>query len=85
MRKSNGNRYSEEFKQGAVKLVLEDKQSPSRKNGHEKAILSGMNRRISLKCVTMPRYLPQAALLESLAAYTFGAIQPRAECGRTAL
>jgi transposase len=27
MRKSNGNRYSEEFKQGAVKLVLEDKQS----------------------------------------------------------
>lgn len=27
MGKSNGNRYSEEFRQGAVKLVLENKQS----------------------------------------------------------
>ncbi|MFT9057727.1 MAG: transposase [Ethanoligenens sp.] len=27
MGKSNGNRYSEEFKQGAIKLVLENKQS----------------------------------------------------------
>ncbi len=27
MGNSNGNRYSEEFKQGAVKLVLENKQS----------------------------------------------------------
>lgn len=27
MEKSKGTRYSEEFKQGAVKLVLEDKQS----------------------------------------------------------
>lgn len=27
MGKNNGNRYSEEFKQGAVKLVLENKQS----------------------------------------------------------
>lgn len=27
MGRSNGNRYSEEFKQGAIKLVLENKQS----------------------------------------------------------
>lgn len=27
MEKNNGNRYSEEFKQGAIKLVLENKQS----------------------------------------------------------
>ena len=27
MGKSNGNRYSEKFKQGAVKLVLENKQN----------------------------------------------------------
>lgn len=27
MGNSNGNRYSEEFKQGAIKLVLENKQS----------------------------------------------------------
>ena len=27
MNNSNGNRYSEEFKQGAIKLVLENKQS----------------------------------------------------------
>lgn len=27
MGKRNGNRYSEEFKQGAIKLVLENKQS----------------------------------------------------------
>lgn len=27
MGKSNGNRYSEEFKQGAVKLVLKNKQN----------------------------------------------------------
>ena len=31
------------------------------------------------------RCLSQAAVLENLAAYTFGAIQPRAECGRTVL
>ena len=27
MGRNNGNRYSEEFKQGAIKLVLENKQS----------------------------------------------------------